>query len=694
MRRRPMEVWWISVFGLFQALVSFHTYHDFAGPQWEQALLAGYGIAFATSAGMLVRFSDAGRLATLVLLGIEGVQQSWLLATGWQQPFSHLALHLSFAIFCVWMFCYLLNPSTERLFKGSLASPVAGLDMHVLDFVEVGLCFAAAGIAYVAGADLWLSASAGMTFCICYGLLLEDWVRSRWAAWFAPVEPGFPAEDAAMWRAACRALLRNDPRNAREHFSGVSWAGRIHPAGRMVLRLCDWMELLRRVPGEGRDCLRRAALDHDWKPGHAERNRLTDYVDCANLDEVCSIVEARTELIDSLVAAGLDSRSFFQKMAADQLSRITGETFQFNAPESWAAWWQKNREHWSGDAGLVALTTRLMRMDADMAAHGLSKKVAGRAEEPLLKELTAQVLFLNRMQKAIREHHGGLDTFIKQPARMLLVPELTDAVGLLHADSQLLENLGMGLDKVARRLGLRVQLVDYIGSIWQRYPGELGADMPWVVKTLTDKNLGVLRARARFTAWWPGARDSFLRHDAAVAEGLAAYAAQDYERSEKAFRAALVEQPRELSSRYNLSLCLMRRQAYSEAAGLLEELTRLEPKESYWWLALGEMHRNINRTSEAHAAFRKALELGAAAPRVAWHRGLTFARDHRDADAIKQLDRVLGSNPTASKIDALASALESEGLWKLAGHYREEAFRKGLTHGDDGDEQNAEDVSA
>ena len=50
----------------------------------------------------------------------------------------------------------------------------------------------------------------------------------------------------------------------------------------------------------------------------------------------------------------------------------------------------------------------------------------------------------------------------------------------------------------------------------------------------------------------------------------------------------------------------------------------------------------------------------------------------RFSEAITHLDRVLGSNPSPSKIEALVSQLENEGLWNLAGHYREEAFRRGL----------------
>jgi tetratricopeptide (TPR) repeat protein len=332
-------------------------------------------------------------------------------------------------------------------------------------------------------------------------------------------------------------------------------------------------------------------------------------------------------------------------------------------------------------------------MDCDGAALKVAKMAAGRAEEPLLKELAAQVLFLNAMQQAIKEKEG-IDAFFKQPQRLLLVPEFTDAFGLLHADSHVLENLGMSMPKVSRRLMLRVPLVDYIGKLWTRYPYELNADVPWLLKTLTGKNLGVLRAHAAFQKWWPAARESYVRHDRALSAGLQAAGAGKEAEAESHFRAALAEQPRELSSRYNLALCLLQRKAHGEAERLLQELTQLEPKESYWWLVLGQMHRNSNQSENAHAAFRRALELGAEAPKVAWHIGLTFARDRRDAEAIAHLDRVLGNNPSPSKIEALVSHLESEGLWKLAGHYREEAFRRGLSLSNDADESDGGDVMA
>jgi tetratricopeptide (TPR) repeat protein len=234
------------------------------------------------------------------------------------------------------------------------------------------------------------------------------------------------------------------------------------------------------------------------------------------------------------------------------------------------------------------------------------------------------------------------------------------------------------MKKVTRRLLMRVPLLDYIAFLWERYPVELSSDMPWLIETLTGRKLGRLRAHAEFKKWWPAVRESYLRHDRAVCAGLTAMTAGKSVEAEPHFRSALAEQPLELASRYNLFLCLMQRRASSEAARVMHELTQLEPRESYWWLVLGEMHRNANQSEHAHAAFRRALELGAHAPKVAFHIGLTFARDARDNEAIAHLDRVLGANPSASRIEELVSQLENEGFWRLAGHYREEAFRRGL----------------
>jgi tetratricopeptide (TPR) repeat protein len=282
------------------------------------------------------------------------------------------------------------------------------------------------------------------------------------------------------------------------------------------------------------------------------------------------------------------------------------------------------------------------------------------------------------MQKALKQRES-LQQFIKQPQRMLLVPDLADVVGLLHADSTVLAEMGLPLPQVTRRLLLRVPLIDYVAKLWRRYPHDLNAELPGLLPTLCGRSFGMLRARARFEAWWPEARASLLRHDRAVAGGLTALSGGHASLAEKCFRAALSEHPRELSARYNLAICATRRRDHDEAARLLRELTVLEPKEPYWWMVLGDIHRTVNKTSEAYAAFKRALDLGAAEGRVAWHLGLTFGRDRRDQEAIQQLDRVLGKDPTPARIDKLVSELESEGLWNLAGHYRDEAFRRGLS---------------
>jgi predicted Zn-dependent protease len=143
----------------------------------------------------------------------------------------------------------------------------------------------------------------------------------------------------------------------------------------------------------------------------------------------------------------------------------------------------------------------------------------------------------------------------------------------------------------------------------------------------------------------------------------------------------LAAQPHDLSVRYNLVLCALQRKDDAQAVRLLKELAGLEPKEPYWWVMLAQVHQRSDRREEAHAAVHRAIKLGAVERRVALHLGLTLAHDCREDEAIAHFDRALGANPSVEKIESLASHLESEGLWKLAGHYREKALRRGL--GDD-----------
>ena len=695
MRRRPIEFWWISAFSVLMAVDAYSL--ALKQPPVDQAVLLSYASLYVLASAMLMAFTGIGRRFCIVLLGLEACNQSYLLFSH-IGPLQGLAHNLMAQGFCMWMIFYLQSPSTVRLCsrvaETAATTPAAPSQFDILEHVDLGLGFALGLGGVMLGLPAWLAGAIGMGAYVVSNLFMEDLVR-RWVELFTRCEPGFPKKDARFWRAACRSMARKDFTKARANINEVSEEAWKHSSTVLFVRMLGWYELLARDPGDGKTCLARAAYDHDWRPNEPARKLIQDYIECSNDEEIRELVDGRAALIEGLVKAGLQPGSFFHNRADRCLSRITGEAFAFNTRESWAAWWDDCGKNWTGDSGLVSLVSRLLRWDALAAAHVLANRTAGRAEEPLLKELTAQILFLNAMHKAIREREG-VEPFIKQPQRMLLVPELSDAVGLLHADLQLLENLGMSLPVITRRLNLRVPLVDYISKLWDRYPNDLGADLPWLLQTLTGKNLGILRARAKFQAWWPNARASFLRHDRAIAIGLAALAVNDETGAEKAFRDALSEQPRGLSTRYNLAICVMRRKAHTEAAHLLKELTQLEPKEPYWWMVLGNIHRTVNKSEDAHAAFRRALELGYAPPKVALERGLTFARDQHDIEAIKQFDRALGKNPTAAKIETLVSALESEGLWKLAGHYREEAFRQSLRGGEghESPQSGDEDVSA
>ncbi|HYG73503.1 MAG TPA: tetratricopeptide repeat protein [Planctomycetota bacterium] len=696
MRRRPIEIWWITAFSLFTAARTLPLIPQTSGA--DQIITAAYASVLPLAALLLIALTEAGRWAAFIAVGVAAVDNIvtlTLASSGWHARLSTLG----FTCFCLWMMIYLQSLSTRRVCsRNARIAPSApySLSATLLDLMEtfcgVGTVLALKALNF---GDL-AAVCTGFASFVFYGVVLDERVRRGWSALFQNrggiATTLLSRQDLVHWRAACKELQKQDFRAARGYAAALSPEAQRHPDCDLFLQMLDWHEAIYFDPTEGEACLQRVALDHDWKPDEIDRKRLQSFAECASETVIRKIIDQRTRLIEGLVAAAANPGSYFYVQTDRVLSRITGETFGFNAIESWNAWWQNARNDWSGDAGAVSLVARLLRLDPP-AANALAKRIAGRAEEPLLRELTAQVVFLNAMHKAIRDH-GGVEPFIRQPQRMLLVPELTDAVGLLHTDSQLLENLGMSLNAVARRLQVRVQLVDYIGKLWARYPDDLGTDMPWLFKTLTGKNLGVLRARAKFESWWPRERELFLRHDKAMAAGLNAHAAGDQEGEEKAFREALDVQPRGLSSRYNLALCLMRRNQHSEAAQLMRELIQLEPKEPFWWIVLGVMHRSVNETSDAHAAFRKALELGAAAPRVALHIGLTFARDRRDAEAIKQLDRALGKNPTASRIEALVSHLENEGLWSLAGHYREVAFRKGLSSDGGGAPDSEEDVAA
>jgi tetratricopeptide (TPR) repeat protein len=445
-------------------------------------------------------------------------------------------------------------------------------------------------------------------------------------------------------------------------------------------RLLAWQQVLNSQPADAEACLCRALYDADWRPNREARRALAAGLKHVESETVRRLANQRAELIPRLIAAAGGPQSAFHDLAGRILSRVTGEEFDGGGAEAWTGWWEKAGPEWSDDAGMVAAVARLLRLRLPAAACALARRVAGRAEEPLLREFAAQVSFLHEMRTALHDRER-IEPVIRQAKRILLVPALADSLGLLHADSEYLARSGVSPAALARRLPLRTQVVDYAVRLWQRYPAELNADMPWIIRMLANARSEALNTPEAFGKWWSGARQALRHHGQSLAAGLAAHGAGDMAGAETAFRKALAAQPHDLSVRYNLVLCALQRKDDAQAVRLLKELAGLEPKEPYWWVMLAQVHQRSDRREEAHAAVHRAIKLGAVERRVALHLGLTLAHDCREDEAIAHFDRALGANPSVEKIESLASHLESEGLWKLAGHYREKALRRGL--GDD-----------
>jgi len=689
MFKRPLECWWIAAFLFLRSVAMID--HAFAVEGADSSLQLIYGAGLSATAGLILWYAPLGRLLGMGFLAAEAaihIQRAF--------PYTSLApviVALAVGAFCVWMIGYLFSSSTRQLFKRrhELSAPGwLSFGMTLLDLAELGFAAAVTFALVQAGLQFVWAGVTGVALLVLYGFTVQDSLRRRWAELFMPGPVGLERGDTVIWKRACQAMDRGDVLAARHELSLMEPASRCSPDVALLEALLNWNDLLSSSPTHGNGALYRAAMDFYWRPSDDMARKLNDAAGKITEAELGDLVEGRTEIINNLVRAVLNPASPFHPQAGSILSRITGLKFSFNAEQNWLEWWEQSKPHWSGDAGNVSLVARLIRV-APEAASILAKRVCGRAEEPLLKTLTDQVVYLTALQRAMQSREG-VDAFIRQPRRLLLVPELADAVGLLHTDSPSLENLGLPLPAAMRQLKMRTRVIDYIANLWARYPSELDEDMPWLLKTLTGRSLGGRRPRANFESWWPAARDSAAQHDEALAKGLVAHQEARHDDEEKAFRAALNEAPRELTSRYNLALCLERRKDFDGAKRLLKELTQLEPKEPFWWIALGTIHRTIKQSDDALAAFRKAQQLGAAASRVALQMGLTFAHDKRNDEAIQHIARWLGKNPPQSKIEALISALEEEGLWALAGHYREQAFRKGLDNDDDletGEEQTA-----
>ena len=696
MRRRPMEFWWIAAYCVARATLVFSGCR--AAPlDTDRVIFSAYGSALLFVPFLLFFFLPYGRWLGTTVLGVEAVILVHRLIESLTLP-APVELETALVLFCIWMAVYLQRPSTARLFEPrsarANAAPIsytAGLD--VFSVVEVVVALSAGWGARRLGAPVWPAAGVAVGAYFVYGTLLEDWLRQRWESLFASVEPEFPKDEVPRWRAACGALARNQSAQARGHFEGLTARAKQHPAARLFDMVLNWQELLSRVPTDGCLAFRRTVFDHAFAPLEGDRKRIAKFVDRASEEDLRKVAHERAEFVAALAQAASNPASFFRTRADRMLARITGEAFAFNAPESWALWWREKSEHWTGDAAPVSIVARLLYRDCYTAAVDLSHKAAGRAEEPLLIELTEQMLFFISMRES-QQGSGVPAAFMQHPKRVLLVPEWTDSLGWLHADSPVLANMGLSRNAIARRLMLRAGLLDYAAAFWRRYPADLNADLPVLVQLLAGKHFGAMRPRVKFEAWWPKMRGAFTGHARSTIAGLNAFEKGDVPGAALEFEAVLRERRNDLSARYNLSLCHIRRGDAKSAERLLLELTDLEPKEPYWWMALGDLHRSESKTLPARTAYRRALKLGAAEGRVALHMGLTFAHEDRDGEAMQLFERALGKNPTVSKLEALAMTLENEGCWKLAGHYREKALRKELDAPPDQDAREHGDETA
>lgn len=680
MRRIPVAFWWIAAFCVAQAVAVFNEYRIENG-EFDRAIFWLHGSAFLFVPVLLLMRLRAGHWLATVLLGLEAVAQSHRLFESYELRGTVETENALLLLFTASMFAWLLRPAVACEFEAVVEEvvvpvPEAAQPMHknvsifaALDFVLALIAGLAAGML---GAPLWLAFAAGVTIHYAAESNLEEWLRQCWELHLSRSEPGIPADSIKAWRAAARALSRNKLAEARKHFERMTALGRVHPSAHLFGQTLKWQEQLNRPPNSGREIFVRALLDHEYVPDDDARRKLHDFVRSASEDELREITGERAAFVERLCDAAATPGGFMYARAARVLARISGESYAFHASENWSDWWRVNHERWCGDAGPVAAAVRLMMRGCHDAAVEVARKTCLRAEEPLLLELAGQMQFVG----AIRSSASMSREFMKAPLRVLLVPDYADAAGWLHADSPHLAEFGITPKALARRLLLRTKLIDYAASLWQRYPADLNEDLPGLLGMLAGKNFSL--TPVRFDAWWPEARDSQVRFARAFSSGLEAFERGAFTVAEDEFRRALFERPNDLSARYNLALCRIRTGDRAGAESLLRELTDLEPKESYWWMQLGDLHRSANQASSAREAYRRAQELGAAEGNVALHVGLTFAREERTREAIQQLDISLGKDPSPRKLESLASMLENEGFWKLAGHYREEALRREL----------------
>jgi predicted Zn-dependent protease len=241
--------------------------------------------------------------------------------------------------------------------------------------------------------------------------------------------------------------------------------------------------------------------------------------------------------------------------------------------------------------------------------------------------------------------------------------------------------------------------VSALRSLRDDYPEDSWIEPPFLLVHLTGQPIRRFRTRGGFERWWVEQRPKQADFDSALSSGLDAAEREDWAAAERAFAEAERAWPERSCSTYNRAVALLRLERPAEAEPLFAALAAREPDEALFHMRRGDALRLLGRTAQALEAYRETAKRGGLEEEVSLRFGLLFAGQGRTEEAVRAFDAAAGKDADAQTLESLADYLESEGIYSLAAHYREEALAKGLESKeeetpDEGEEEGDEERGA
>lgn len=657
--RFPGDLLWIILWCLFLAGISLFIATVSQGPALR-ILYGVLGAIYLIAAVGLYRLQHWGRVFAGILFFLGVVLGLFALRKGFNVgTLFRILMNLYWGV-------YLFQSSTRRLFEASSGARLSLPGCISQSIYLVGV-IAMVAVLLVLKSPKWVGIVVLLVTLVAYALFLEDRVNRWLAARFSPKPDDLDRDAWRSVRVAQQARLEGDLDRADRLLAPLRDSLTVR-----VLRGLLVMDRALRSDG-----LRRTLYDSAWVAPAPARDRLLEE---SRATDLTALVAERAALVDGLLEDDGRSRSFFGEEADERLQKITGRVFVNNPIFQHREAWEKRRPLCTGDRARTWLTARLWDAQAPEAA----REAAGGSGDASLVELANLSVRLDQAARGLFNEEWVAENSLN----LCLLPIPADAARLLYLDSPYIVVLGP--EAVAGRLAARLELVSRLRRLRDDYPAESWIEIPWLLAQLTG-DTGGHRTVAKFEKWWASRREAQLAFDGAFVSGLDAARHENWERAEEHFRDAVRAWPERTCAVYNHALALLQLDRHDEAEEIFSRLAAAEPDEAVFWMRAGDARRLQDRSGPAIEAYRKAAKLGGLEDEVALRLGLTLASEGREDEAERELDAATAKEFDADRLDELASFLESEGVYRLASRYREQAFQKRLGEKPTGEEEEDED---